>query len=288
MKLTAKILTGLIALTMFSAGCANDRTPSAQPVLAVQPAPDRDPRTAPAEIEGRYRRETFDHARYPYLAAVGKISFLGGTWCSMTLVSERIAVTAGHCFKQTNVRLDLNKRLDQFKASVIFKPKGAAPVGGNYVQKVLKLSENPDYAIVELAKPVANSLIRPMRVAATDLTGIRSNEESLGCAGFNGDVSLGSEGWLMTVSRGIRIVDGQNTEGRLDTTCFATYGGSGGPLFRETGDGKGEFLGVVWGVTDEEYDQTGKLVKTEKIITSVTPAMAFAADLQRFGVLAEQ
>jgi hypothetical protein len=141
---------------------------------------------------------------------------------------------------------------------------------------------NPDYAIVRLNRKVTE--IKPLKISALSLDEILARETNLGCAGFNGDKELGETGWLMTISRNIKVVPETTSETRIDTTCFSTYGGSGGLFFEEkalpeTNLKEYAFLGVVWGMTDEKLNEEGKLVKAETVVTSITPVSAFFKEL---------
>jgi V8-like Glu-specific endopeptidase len=57
----------------------------------------------------KVNREVFDIAKYPALTAVGRINFIGQQWCTIVLVSEDVAVTAGHCFLKANFKFNLKR-----------------------------------------------------------------------------------------------------------------------------------------------------------------------------------
>ena len=235
----------------------------------------------PEKIAG-IKREVFDAKQSPALTAVGKINFIGQRWCSLTLVSEDIAVSAGHCFLENNIKFDLSKDLEPFWTTVIFRENGVKRLENISIKRVLKAEMNPDYAIVRLSRKVTR--IKPLKISALTLGEIRGREANLGCAGFNGDKELGESGWLLTISRNIKIVPETTSESRIDTTCFSTYGGSGGLFFEEKTNANTNlkeyaFVGVVWGVTDEKLNEEGKLVKAENVVTSITPISAFFKDL---------
>src|SRR6476620_3822644 len=230
----------------------------------------------PEKIAG-VTREVFDAKQSPALTAVGKINFIGQRWCSLTLVSEDIAVTAGHCFLENNIKFDLSKDLDPFWAIVIFRENGVRKIENVNVKRVLTAEMNLDYAIVRLNRKITE--IKPLKISALSPDEMRHREVNLGCAGFNGDKELGESGWMMTISRNIEIVPETTSETRVDATCFSTYGGSGGLFFEEKPDGETNlkeynFVGVVWGVKDEKLDEKGKLVKAENVVTSITPVSA--------------
>lgn len=241
------------------------------------------PETAPAGPQ--IVRETFDVKKYPALTAVGKLNLIGLRWCSLVLVAEDVGVTAGHCFLKSKIKFDLTKDLDPYLTTVIFRPDGERRIEGVSVKRVLRAKMNPDYAIVRLTKKIPASEIRPLTIATPTFDQLRADESRLGCAGFNGDEGLGNGGLLMTICRKIRIIPETSSAERIDTDCFSTYGGSGGLFFREPADpaneGSVDFIGVVWGMTDEKYDDRGQLVKADDIVTSITPASVFARELNR-------
>ncbi len=194
------------------------------------------------------RREVFDVKKYPDLAAVGKVNFIVGKWCSLTLVAEDIAVSAGHCFLENNIKFDLSRDLEPNWAVVIFRKNGVEKIENVYVKKVLKASMNPDYSIVRLNRKVTE--VKPLQISVPTFAEMSANETNLGCAGFNGDKELGDEGWTMTISRNIKIVPETSEKNRVDATCFSTYGGSGGLFFEEklnveTNTKEDSFIGVI-------------------------------------------
>jgi len=272
MKLSA-CLIGLLLVLSFSA--AGQKTVQATPLETV-------PEVKTPNV--KVRREVFDAAKHPALAAVGRVNFIGGSWCSIILVAEDVAVTAGHCILKANRKFDLKKDFDPFWTSVNFKPDGIRRIESVSVERVLKAKLKPDYAIVRLNRKIPASEIKPLKISNLTLDEMRSSEARLGCAGFNGDRELGGGGLLMTISRNIRLIPEDSSQERVDTSCFSTYGGSGGLFFRESFDGETEtggydFLGVVWGLTDEKPNEKGEMVKIEEVVTSITPVGAFYDDL---------
>jgi hypothetical protein len=234
--------------------------------------------------DSKVKREVFDAAKYPALAAVGRINFIGQSWCSIILVAEDIAVTAGHCILKANRKFNLKKDFDPVWTSVNFKPDGIKRIAGVSVKRVLQAKMQPDYAIVLLNKKIPESVIKPLKISNLTFEEMRSSEASLGCAGFNGDKELGSGGLLLTISRNIKIIPETSSNKRIDASCFSTYGGSGGLFFREKHDAAGssgeyDFLGVIWGLTDEKLNENGRWVKDENVVTSITPVSAFYDEL---------
>lgn len=232
----------------------------------------------------RVVREVFDAAKYPALAAVGRINFIGRSWCSVILVAENIAVTAGHCVLEANYRFDLKKDFEPHYTNIIFKPDGVNPIEGVSVKRVLKAKSEPDYAILELNTKIPESTIKPLKVSRLTLDEMRAGETRLGCAGFNGDRGLGGGGYTMTVSRNIKLFPETSSKWRVDASCFSSYGGSGGLFFREnlnveTNQSEYDFLGVIWGLTDEKFNEKGESIKIEEVITSITPVSVFEREL---------
>lgn len=237
------------------------------------------------ENVSKIKREVFDAAKYPALTAVGRVVFLGQSWCSIILVAEDVAVTAGHCFLKANVKFDLKEDLNPYDAVVIFKPDGVEKLEGVSVKRVITAKMNPDYAIVRLNKKIPESVIKPLKISNLTLSEMRSSEANLGCAAFNGDKELGSGGLLMTISRNVRIIPENSSKKRIDTTCFSTYGGSGGLFYREKTNAEKnvseyDFLGVIWGLVDEKPNNKGELEKIEEVITLITPAGVFYDELK--------
>lgn len=231
-------------------------------------------------------REVFDAAKYPGLAAVGRINFIGQSWCSIILVADDIAVSAGHCFLNANYKFNLKKDFEPYFTSVIFKPDGEHQIEGVHVKRVLTARMNPDYAIVKLDTRIPESEIKPLKISRLTYDEMRTREMQLGCAGFNGDNELGGGGFLMTISRNIKLVPETSSKRRVDTSCFSTYGGSGGLFFSEnvnieTKINEYDFLGVIWGLTDEKINEKGEWVKTENVVTSITPVSAFFDELTK-------
>lgn len=227
-------------------------------------------------------REVFNFEKYPALTAVGKINFIGQRWCSLTLVAEDIAISAGHCFLEDYLLSDLSKEYKPHWAVVTFRQNGVKRIDDLYVKRVLKAEMNPDYAIIRLNRKVTE--IKPLKISKLSLNEMLSSENNLGCAGFNGDKELGDEGWTMTISRNIKIIPETSSKDRIDANCFSTYGGSGGLFFNEKYNAATEkfeydLIGVVWGVTDEKLNEKGELIKNENITTSITPVSIFYNEL---------
>ncbi len=238
----------------------------------------------PIEKDLKVKRELFDIKKYPALTAVGKITFIGQRWCSLVLVSEDIAVTAGHCFLESKFKFDLTKDLEPYFTVVVFKPNGDKRIENISVKRVISAKMQPDYAIIKLNKKIPRSLIKPLKISNLTVDEILTKEERLGCAGFNGDKELGSDGLLMTISRNIKIIPETSSKDRIDTNCFSTYGGSGGLFFKEKFDAdtnaqEYELIGVIWGVTDEKFNEKGEVVKDENVVTSITPVSVFYDEL---------
>ena len=153
--------------------------------------------------ENKVQREIFDVKKYPELTAVGTINFIPRKQCTLILVAEDIAVTAGHCFLEEFHLSDISKDLDPLSTSVIFRYDGFRRFENISVKRVLKAKRNPDYAIVRLNKKIDSNILKPLKFEKMSLKEMVSNEQSLGCAGFNGDYELGDGGFTMTISRNI-------------------------------------------------------------------------------------
>ncbi len=237
----------------------------------------------PIKIAG-VEREIFHIEKYPALNAVGRVNFLGSRWCSLTLVAEDIAVSAGHCFLEGNFQFDNKRDLKPYLTTVILKPDGVNSIENLYVKRVLKAKANPDYSIVRLSRKIPESVIKPLKISKLTLDEMISNEDRFGCAAYNGDAELGGGGLRMTISRNVRIVRLTSSKNRVDATCISTFGGSGGLFFEEQVNSETNvknyfFAGVIWGLTDGNYDENGAYVKDKGMITSITPVSTFYDEL---------
>lgn len=231
-------------------------------------------------------REVFDAKKSPALAAVGRLAFIGQTWCSITLVGADIGVTAGHCFLDTNVKFDLTQDFKPYQTSVIFKPDGVRRLENISIARILKVQRSPDYVIVKLSRKIAPEEIKPLKIVRLTNGEMIAREERLGCAGFNGDKKLGERGLVMTISRNIRINPKLSRHDRIETNCFSSKGGSGGLFFEEKRDAENEsveydLLGVIWGATDGEANERGVYIEDRNVSTSITPARNFYDELTK-------
>ena len=233
------------------------------------------------------QREAFDAKKYPGLAAVGRIRILGRKkHCTLVLVAEDLAVTAGHCFLE-EVRLsDTTKDLDENLTSVFLRSARKKRLEITSVKRVLRAKMDPDFAIVSLSRKISSESIKPLKVENLTPEEIRSRIKNLGCAGFNGDKKLGDGGFTMTISRNIDVVGDVSSQERIDTNCVSTHGGSGGAFFEErrnnqTNQNEIRLIGVIWGVTDDSFDEKGNQIRQGKSVTSITPVQrVFYDELQ--------
>ncbi len=242
------------------------------------------PKSKPIAKKTLVQREVFNVKKDPALTAIGRISFFPRKQCTLTLVSEDIAITAGHCFleKQKSRNKTINSNI--IFTTVIFRVDGVRMIRNVSIKTVLKAKMEPDYAIVKLNKKIESNLIKPIKFEKLTLEKMRLREKSLGCAGFNGDKRLGDSGFTMTISRNIKIVSKTSSENRIDANCISTHGGSGGAFFEErlnTETTQKEYilLGVIWGVTDDNFDLKGEVIKDGNSITSITPVSVFYDEL---------
>ena len=259
----------LFTLFIFS-GCQSEK-------IEVTPTPKK---------QAKFKREVFDAEKYPGLAAVGKLK-IEQSWCAMTLVAEDIVITAGHCFSAEEVDLFKNNTKDFVRLTTVeFKSANGAEIKGLKVEKILKFKIEPDFAIVKLNKKIPKDVITPLEISDMEYAEILRDTEKLGCAGFNGDIELGKRGTRLTISRNINIYHRQSTRSRIDTNCISTHGGSGGLFFEEIYNSETEsndyrLLGVIWGVTGDNFNIKGERVNDRDSITSITPVKVFREDLKR-------
>ncbi len=236
--------------------------------------------TEPIKLENSsdIKREIFEAKKYPALLAVGKIKFIGQRQCSLVLVAEDVAVTAGHCILEASAEFNFRDEVNPFFTAIVFETKDGERIKDISVKRVLKVEQKPDYAIVRLTKKISKDVIAPLKISNLTIDEMISRSKRLGCAGFNGD-KLGNDGQFMTISRNIKILAETSASDMIDTNCISYYGGSGGLFFEETEDNKFYCLGVIWGMTDEKYNEQGEVVKDENISTSITPVSAFYNEL---------
>ena len=233
-----------------------------------------------AELKNEFgvRREIFQAEKYPALLAVGKLKIIGQRQCSLFLVGEDVAVTAGHCILEASKRFNFAGEVNPFFTNVVFKTKDGAQIKGVNIKRVLRVKEKPDYAIVRLSKKISKNVIAPLKISNQTIDEMISRPKQFGCAGFNGD-ELGDKGQRMTISRNIKIFKETSASDLIDTNCISYYGGSGGLFFDETENDEIHCLGVIWGMTDEKFNEQGELVRDENLSTQITPVSAFYGEL---------
>lgn len=232
------------------------------------------------EVKNKYgvEREVFNAEKYPALPAVGKLKFIGQRQCSLILVAEDVAVTAGHCILEASKKFNFKGEVNKFFTSAVFKTKDGKRIEDVSVKRVLKVVEKPDYAIVRLTKKISKDEIAPLEILKMTIDEMIAKEKRLGCAGFNGD-EMGDDGQIMTISRNIKILAETSAKDSIDTNCISYYGGSGGLFFEETEDKQIHCIGVIWGMADEKYNERGEPVKDENVSTQITPVSAFYDEL---------
>lgn len=226
------------------------------------------------------QREIFNAEKYPALLAVGKLRFIGQRQCSLILVAEDVALTAGHCILEARKTFNFEGEINPFFTAAVFYTKDGKRIEDISVKRVLKVSEKPDYAIVRLTKKISKDVIAPLKISNLMIDEMISRQNNLGCAGFNGDI-MGDDGQVMTLSRNVKILAETSVSDSIDTNCISSYGGSGGLFFEETEDKRIYCIGVIWGMADEKYNEQGELVKDENVSTQITPVSAFYGELTK-------
>jgi hypothetical protein len=126
--------------------------------------------------------------------------------------------------------------------------------------------------------------LKPLKFEKMSLKEMLSNEQNLGCAGFNADKELGDGGFTMTISRNLEIFPETSSKERIDANCVSTHGGSGGAFFLERQNAQTKqkeyvLIGVIWGVIDDKFDSKGEMVNDGKSVTSITPVSVFYDEL---------
>lgn len=234
------------------------------------------------------KREIFISSKYPQLLAVG---YFGSMKCTVVLVADDIVVTASHCLEEKAVIeagkiSEVKYNLPATGAKVLFKDLEYRLVGAYVVKRIISANSETDFAILQLDSKIPIDKVKPLKIKNLSLEEMLGNEKILGCAGFNGDKGLGYFGSVMTISRDIKIITESSSKERIDTNCISTSGGSGGLLFEEVFDNKSKqseiyFLGVIWGVTNDNFDEKEKSYKNADVITSITPVSVFYTELNK-------
>ena len=191
---------------------------------------------APADAGGK--RMIDDHEA-PSWAAVGRLNIAGSRFCTATLISERVAVTAAHCLfnprtkkavRASEMMFVAGLRLGSFAASrrVV---RTALPKGYVYSEARSARGMSRDVALVELDAPIS-----PAEVSAFDI-GAESRGAGMSLVSYARDrahaPSIEDSCAVVVASGAMRAID-----------CEVTFGASGAPVISEV-DGRRRVVGVI-------------------------------------------
>jgi V8-like Glu-specific endopeptidase len=172
--------------------------------------------------------------------AVGRLDIQGKGFCTAALIRESLILTAAHCLYDTDGsvidsdRFEFRAGLRDGRASATRAIKRAIPhpdyhaSGDTFVADEVAV----DIAVLELARPIQNSRIRPYLIATRPLTG-----DEIGI------VSYGRGREDVPSLQEVCSVLGRQT-GVIVMTCDVDFGSSGAPVFTMR-DGETRIASVV-------------------------------------------
>jgi V8-like Glu-specific endopeptidase len=160
---------------------------------------------------------------------VGRLNVAGRRFCTATLISETVAVTAAHCLHhpRTGVRIQLSEmrfvaglRLGNFAAARRIV-RAAIPDGYVHSSRADARTLHLDIALIELAQPIQRAT-----AAAFPVGSPLAGYEALALVSYSRD-----RAFAPSIERPCRVRTSMARVAAID--CRVTYGASGSPVFVE-------------------------------------------------------
>ncbi len=217
-------------------------------------------------------RKIYSHSSPDFLESYGKLILVDRhgnriAHCTGNLVTRDwssedpqtkendVVTTAEHCFSS---EVDINR------SYILFVNKQGEKFKRHF--SIAKKSENLDYAILKLDRPLSVSDITPIVVGYIDYRNIYSDDiykkrVSFTLGGYSADSYKGKRGKRLTYDQDCEALYADNM--KILTNCSAYHGASGGALVIEARDSEGNVKPYLMGVSKGGYNR-----RTDNILVS--------------------